>query len=79
MEKTGFLPCSAFFNEGRFFVGLVVLLMQVSLVFWPLAIRWARNLHERSGVERMLYELSETHRLPADPYAAPMKRFRQAA
>ncbi len=73
------LPCSSFFSEGRIFLGFVALAMQLSLVFWPVAARWANRNMERSGMERALAELSAMHRVPADPYAAPKKRFRQPA
>jgi hypothetical protein len=74
-----YLPCAVFFRAGRVLAGIGVLLMQLSLVLWPVASRMARGLNEQSGVERLLAELSERHRLPADPYAKPQKRFRQAA
>jgi hypothetical protein len=73
------LPCVAFFRAGRVVPGIGVLLLQLSLIFWPVANRMARELNERSGVERLLAELSERHRPPADHYAKPKKRFRQAA
>ncbi len=60
-------------------MGLLALVMQVSLVFWPLATKWARGMVDQSNIERMLAELSEANRVPVDPYAQPMKRFRQAA
>ena len=54
--------------------------MQVSLVFWPMAARWARANDEQTGMERKLAELSETHRVHNDPYAKqPEKKFRQLA
>ncbi len=74
-----YLPCAVFFRAGRVFSGIGVLLLQLSLVFWPVASRMARGMNEQSGVERLLAELSERHRLPADPYGKPAKRFRQAA
>ncbi len=58
---------------------LAVLLMQLSVIFWPVAVRMARERDERHGIERLLAELSETHRAPTDPYAVPLKRFRQPA
>jgi hypothetical protein len=73
------LPCASFFSEGRLLLGFIVLLMQLSLVLWPAAIRLSRRTSERSGVEKLLAELSETHRMPSDPYAHPTKKFRQAA
>lgn len=78
-KSTEFLPCASFFSEGRHVAGLVALAMQASIVLWPLASRWAREMNERVGVERLLAELSETHRIPADPYGMPAKRFRQMA
>jgi hypothetical protein len=74
-----YLPCAVFFRAGRILPGIGVLLMQISLVFWPMASRMARGMNEQSAVERLLAELSERHRLPVDPYAKPAKRFRQAA
>jgi len=73
------LPCSSFFNEGRLFLGILALLMQVTLILWPVAAQWANKTAERSGVEKLLAELSETHRRNIDPYAVPTKKFRQLA
>jgi len=73
------LPCASFFAAGRLGPGIAAIFMQLSLVFWPLAIRWARGTVDQSNIERMLAELAERHRVPADPYALPAKRFRQAA
>lgn len=79
MNSISMLPCAAFFADRRFMTGTIVLLMQASLLLWPWAVRWARQLNEKTHVDRMLYELSETHRVPVDPYAMPLKRFRQVA
>lgn len=73
------LPCASFFTEGRILAGVVALLMQLSLVFWPMAARWARVAGEHSGKEKMLAELSAAHRTQADPYSRPTKKFRQLA
>ena len=72
-------PCTSFFAEGRILAGMAALLMQLSLVFWPVASRWARVTDNQSGMEKMLAELSETHRTKADPYSKPPKKFRQLA
>jgi hypothetical protein len=72
-------PCAKFFSQGRVFFGVSALLMQLSLVFWPAATRWARAIGTRSEVDRLLAEFSAAHRLPEDPYPAPTKRFRRAA
>ncbi len=74
------LPCAVFFSEARPVAGGMALLLQVSLVFWPLAARWAAQACERAGIERLLNELSETNRAPEDPYRYPaVKKFRQVA
>ncbi len=74
------VPFAAFFAQGRVVPGIIALFMQVSLVFWPMAARWARANDEQTGMERKLAELSETHRVHNDPYAKqPEKKFRQLA
>lgn len=70
------LPCASFFAEGRVFAGTIALLMQSSLILWPAAARWAQVTDDQSGVEKMLAELSETHRAQVSPYPAPTKKFR---
>ena len=72
-------PCASFFHERRIFLGVVALLMQLSLVLWPAASRLARASDKHSGMEKMLAELSEANRTPADPYSRPTKKFRQLA
>ncbi len=72
-------PCAVFFAEGRPVAGVVALLLQATLVLWPVAARWAFISQERSGIERLLGELSETNRLAVDPYGAVPKKFRQFA
>jgi hypothetical protein len=72
-------PCVALFADGRPVAGMIALLLQASLVFWPVAARWAYVSHERTGIERLLSELSETNRLTVDPYAPTPKKFRQLA
>lgn len=72
-------PCVAFFADGRPFAGIIALLLQATLVLWPVAARWAFISRERSGIERLLGELSETNRLAVDPYGTVPKKFRQLA
>jgi hypothetical protein len=72
-------PCGSFFATGRYVAGIIALLLQLTLVMWPLAVKWARGQHEQTNIERMLAALSETHRVPVDPYAQPLKTFRKAA
>ena len=79
-KSTALMPCTAFFAEGRVFAGITALFMQLTLILWPVAARWARATGEQTGMEKKLAELSETHRVHADPYAKqPEKKFRQLA
>ncbi len=74
------LPFAALFGQGRIFAGIVAFFMQLTLVLWPAAARWARVKGEQTGMEKKLAELSETHRVHVDPYAKqPEKKFRQLA
>lgn len=79
LKLAKFFPCAAFFAEGRPVSGLFALLLQATLIFWPVAARWAYLSHERSGIEKLLAELSETSRLTLDPYGSVPKKFRQLA
>ena len=72
-------PCVALFANGRPVAGCFAILLQATLVFWPVAARWAYVSHERTGIERLLSELSETNRLTVDPYGRAPKKFRQLA
>ncbi len=58
---TKFLPCAVFFANGRVASGVIALLMQATLVLWPVASRWAFQLQERQGIEALLDELSDVH------------------
>jgi hypothetical protein len=79
LKSTDVLPCGTFFSSGRTAFGVAALAMQVSIIFWPQASAWARRFKEEDGVDRLLAEFADTHRVPVDQYAAPAKRFRQAA
>jgi hypothetical protein len=70
-------PCATFFGHGRVFFGIAALLMQLSIFFWPHAIAWAQKFKAGDGVEKILAQLADEHRVPVDPYAVPAKRFRQ--
>lgn len=49
-----FLPCATFFSAGRMADGLVNLLMQATLVCWPLAAHRAARFRARQNVSRIL-------------------------
>jgi hypothetical protein len=53
-----FRPFERFFATGRYGRGALVLLLQISVVFWPLAIKMARQYEEARGVQKFLDELS---------------------
>jgi hypothetical protein len=79
LKAVDMFPCASFFASGRTANGFVALLMQLSLVFWPKAAAWARAQNDSALVDQMLQEFSRIHRVPESQYAAPVKRFRQAA
>jgi hypothetical protein len=78
LTQPGFFPCAIFFDEGRPVMGCVTLLLQASLIFWPMASRLAREATERTGIEKLLNELSDANRAPED-YRYTAKKFHQAA
>ena len=73
------LPFVSFFEKVRILLGVVALLMQMTIVLWPLAARMARDTDERFSVEKLLDELSDTHRAPAEPFTRAPRKFRQLA
>jgi len=77
LKSSDLVPCVSFFSAGYIGRGILALIMQLSLVFWPVAARWARALNSRAQVNRLLAHFAETHRL--DPYAQPAKKFRRTA
>jgi hypothetical protein len=72
-------PCAVFFTSGRAGAGLLALTMQLSLLLWPVASRWARGSHEQRNIERMLVQLTQPYRPVVIPDDKPVKRFRQVA
>ncbi len=79
LKMARIFPFLVLLGQGRPFAGAVAFLLQLSLVFWPLASRWAYVSYERMGIERLLNELSETNKLANDPYGRTPKKFRQLA
>jgi hypothetical protein len=71
-------PAGRYFSDGRVAFALILLILQATIIFWPLAISMARRHMERLGVERLLAELAETHR-PVTSVDVPRKSFRKAA
>jgi len=58
-------PCATFFAAGRVGGGVLALLLQISLVGWPLAYRMARRSGDDHAVARKLSELSAAYEVPA--------------
>ncbi len=73
-----FCPFYVFFVKGRYWLGLGVLLLQVSLIFWPMAARIARRHVEAQSVQRVLNELSDAYKVPRDQNPFAKKRFGRA-
>ena len=74
-----FLPCAVLFANGRTFGGVVALLMQATIVFWPVASRWAFQLEERKGIEALLDELSEADGFVGSIFRGPVAKIGRAA
>ena len=74
-----FLPCAVFFANGRAAGGVVALLMQASIVFWPVASRWAFQLKERRSVEALLDDLSDEGGFVESLFHGPVAKIGRAA
>lgn len=79
LKMARIFPFMVLFGQGRPVAGAVAFLLQLSLIFWPVASRWAYVSHERMGIERLLSELSESNKQAGDPYGRTPKKFRQLA
>jgi hypothetical protein len=77
-KSSALFPSGVFFARGQVSMGIVTLLMQLSIVLWPTASRWASKSSQSHGVDRMLAELSEAHKIPLGHFQ-PKKRFTQVA
>jgi hypothetical protein len=75
MKVNVFFPFLTFFSAGEVRLGVTMLLMQLSLVLWPEAVRRARDFAQARGMQRMLDEFSQAYGRDETP---PNKRFRQA-
>jgi hypothetical protein len=83
-SSAAIMPCMSFFLSGRPALGVLTLLMQISLLLWPTAARWAKEVQEQDNIKQLLEELSETYRpalvTAAGPaYPAIAKKFQQPA
>jgi hypothetical protein len=71
-----FFPSGGFFGAGQSGRGVLLLLLQASLIFWPMAVRIARAQADHAGTQRMLDELARSHQPALGMSGAPAKRFR---
>jgi hypothetical protein len=78
-QVSTYFPCAVFFRSGRTGLGIAVLLLQATLVFWPMASRLAREYREQSGMQVLLHEFSEKYGPPVELRGLRGKRFRQVA
>ncbi len=69
-------PHRRFFEAGQHGNGVLVIILQFSLIFWPLAIKMARRFEEDLRVQDMLNSFAQANqdRFPL----RPSKRFRHA-
>jgi hypothetical protein len=58
------LPCVTFFSAGETVDGVVNLLMQATLFFWPLAVHWARQFRGDRAVIMLLNEFAAAYPVP---------------
>ncbi len=79
LKDVAWLPCRLFFSAGRTKLGVITLLMQLSLVLWPLASDWARQFARDTDLEKRLDELVKDYRLPTAHLHQPKKRFATVA
>ncbi len=71
LRKNALLPCMPFFAAGRAASGVLNLLLQCSILFWPLAIYQAHRFTEQQGALLLLREFSAIYGLksPLPPRA----------
>ena len=51
-------PWLGAFRAGRVTLGLLILAMQLSLVLWPIAVRWAKQLSHEHRIQALLDQIS---------------------
>jgi len=80
LRKNALLPCMPFFVQGRAASGIINLLLQCSILFWPLAIYQAHRFTERQGALLLLKEFSAAYGIksPLPPRARYVAGFAAA-
>jgi hypothetical protein len=72
------LPCAIFFRSGRRLDGFLNLLLQLTVIFWPVALAWAREVKRAHGVTALLSEISVTYKVPFEQMRKSGKTFARA-
>jgi len=78
IKSSALFPCSVFFARGQVGMGIVTLLMQITIVLWPVAASMAGKTTGGTNVDSMLAELSEANKVPLG-HIKPKKTFSQSA
>jgi hypothetical protein len=64
IPKISLLPCMVFFKAGKTGAGIATLLMQLSILLWPVAIAMARAARKQSAIETILADYATQYPLP---------------
>jgi len=65
MTKTiSLCPCIAFFKGGKVQSGVIALLMQLSVLFWPAAVAWAREYEHQTAISSLLADYASKYPVP---------------
>jgi hypothetical protein len=78
IKSSALFPCGVFFARGQVGMGIVTLLMQITIVLWPVAASMAGKTSSAENVDSVLAQLSETHKVPMG-HIKPKKTFSQSA
>jgi hypothetical protein len=64
VSKLLWRPWAGAYAERRFGLAALIIFMQISLVFWPVAVRLARRVELAREKQRLLDILAEVHAPP---------------
>jgi hypothetical protein len=57
-------PCATFFKAGKTVSGIIALLMQLSVVFWPAAVAWAQEYEHQTAIASALADYATKYPVP---------------
>ncbi len=66
-------PSKSFFAAGQYAQAAALVLLQLTIVLWPVSVRLARNHAEARGAQRLLDDMSRRYAATGN---RAMKRFR---